>query len=40
LGWQWVLGIAGATIVLGLWRGLPPILRWISAKMRGRPGVN
>jgi membrane protein YqaA with SNARE-associated domain len=40
LGWQWVLGIAGATIVLGLWRGLPPIVRWISAKMRGRPGVS
>jgi len=34
LGWQWVLGIAGATIVLGLWRGLPPMVRWISAKFR------
>ena len=26
-GWQWVVGILGATVVLGLWRGLPPILR-------------
>ena len=34
LGWQWVLGIAGATIVLGLWRGLPPLVRWISAKLK------
>jgi len=25
LGWQWVLGILGATVVLGLWRGLPPL---------------
>jgi membrane protein YqaA with SNARE-associated domain len=32
LGWQWVLGIAGVTIVFGLWRGLPPVVRWIAAK--------
>ena len=36
LGWQWVLGIAGATIVLGLWRGLPPILRSIRNRARAR----
>jgi uncharacterized membrane protein YdjX (TVP38/TMEM64 family) len=40
LGWQWVLGIAGVTVVFGLWRGLPPVARWISAKIRPRPGVN
>ena len=34
LGWQWVLGIAGVTIVFGLWRGLPPIVRWISTKLK------
>ena len=39
-GWQWVLGIAGATVVLGLWRGLPPIVRWIGAKIRRAPNVN
>ena len=27
LGWQWVLGIGGATVVLGLWRGLPALAR-------------
>jgi hypothetical protein len=40
LGWQWVLGIAGATIILGLWRGLPPIARWIAMKMRAGRNVN
>jgi len=25
LTWQWVLGIGGATVVLGLWRGLPAL---------------
>jgi membrane protein YqaA with SNARE-associated domain len=39
LGWQWVLGILGATVVLGLWRGLPPVVRWIAAKIRARRGV-
>jgi len=34
LGWQWVVGIAGVTVVLGLWRGLPPILRWMALKIR------
>jgi membrane protein YqaA with SNARE-associated domain len=27
LGWQWILGIGGAIIVLGLWRGLPALAR-------------
>jgi membrane protein YqaA with SNARE-associated domain len=27
LTWQWVLGIGGATVVLGLWRGLPALAR-------------
>ena len=40
LGWQWVLGIAGATVVLGLWRGLPPLVRWIAVKRRARAAVN
>jgi membrane protein YqaA with SNARE-associated domain len=40
LGWQWVLGIAGATVVLGLWRGLPPLVRWILSKTRPGPGVS
>jgi len=36
LTWQWVLGIAGATVVLGLWRGLPPVVRAVAERMRGR----
>jgi membrane protein YqaA with SNARE-associated domain len=40
LGWQWVLAIAGATVVLGLWRGLPPIARAISNRMPGRRGAS
>ena len=36
LGWQWILGIAGATIVLGLWRGLPPLVRKIADWLRRR----
>jgi|WetSurMetagenome_2_1015567.scaffolds.fasta_scaffold25343_5 membrane protein YqaA with SNARE-associated domain len=28
LGWQWILGIAAATVLLGLWRGLPPLVRY------------
>jgi membrane protein YqaA with SNARE-associated domain len=39
LGWQWILGIAGATVVLGLWRGLPPIIRWLRARIRGGGGA-
>jgi len=27
LGWQWVVGVLGATVCLGLWRGLPPLVR-------------
>jgi membrane protein YqaA with SNARE-associated domain len=40
LGWQWILGIAAATVVLGLWRGLPPLVKWISAKCRARRNVS
>jgi len=40
LGWQWVVGIGGATAVLGLWRGLPPILRWMGSKIRARRAVS
>jgi len=32
LGWQWVVGVLGATVCLGLWRGLPPVL----ARLRKR----
>ncbi len=34
LGWQWVVGILGATVVLGLWRGLPPAVRKIRDMAR------
>jgi len=34
LGWQWILGIAGATVVLGLWRGLPPLVKKLGAWRR------
>jgi len=34
LGWQWVVGILGATMVLGLWRGLPPVVRKIKDMVR------
>jgi membrane protein YqaA with SNARE-associated domain len=36
LGWQWIVGIAGATIVLGLWRGLPPLARKLADWLRRR----
>lgn len=36
LGWQWVVGILGATVVLGLWRGLPPVVRRVSEAVRAR----
>ena len=36
LGWQWILGIAGATAVLGLWRGLPPLVRKVVEWRRAR----
>ena len=36
MGWQWVVGIAGATVVLGLWRGLPPLLKKAGEWRRGR----
>jgi len=36
LTWQWVVGIAGATVVLGLWRGLPPLVRKMQDRRRGR----
>ena len=36
LGWQWVLGILGATVVLGLWRGLPPLARRLQGWVRER----
>jgi len=36
LGWQWVVGVLGATVVLGLWRGLPPIVRKIADRVRER----
>jgi len=36
LGWQWVLGILGATVVLGLWRGLPPLVRRLQGWVRER----
>ena len=37
LGWQWVVGIAGATVVLGLWRGLPPLIRRVQECSRHKP---
>lgn len=36
LTWQWVLGIAGATVALGLWRGLPPLVRKLYDRWRDR----
>jgi membrane protein YqaA with SNARE-associated domain len=36
LTWQWVLGIAGATVVLGMWRGLPPLVRKMHARRRAQ----
>jgi len=36
LGWQWVVGVLGATVVLGLWRGLPPVLRKVTDMVRER----
>jgi len=36
LTWQWVLGIAGATVALGMWRGLPPLVRKLQDRRRGR----
>jgi membrane protein YqaA with SNARE-associated domain len=40
MGWQWVLGILGATAVLGLWRGLPPLVKWICSKIRRGSNVD
>jgi len=34
LGWQWIVGILGATAVLGLWRGLPVLVGRIQALAR------
>ena len=34
LGWQWVVGVLGATVVLGLWRGLPVLVGRIRALAR------
>jgi membrane protein YqaA with SNARE-associated domain len=39
LSWQWILGIAGATVVLGLWRGLPPLVQKITEAIRARRGA-
>jgi len=30
LGWQWILAILGVTIIIGLWRGLPRIVRTLA----------
>jgi membrane protein YqaA with SNARE-associated domain len=40
LGWQWVLGILGVTVVLGLWRSLPPLVKWIRLKSRRGSNVD
>jgi membrane protein YqaA with SNARE-associated domain len=37
LGWQWVLGILGASLVLGLWRVLPPLVRAAARRIRRPP---
>ena len=37
LGWQWILGIAGATVVLGLWRGLPALVRKLKDLKQAGP---
>jgi membrane protein YqaA with SNARE-associated domain len=39
LGWQWVLGILGASVVLGLWRVLPPLVRAIARRISPPPGT-
>lgn len=36
MGWQWIVGILGASVVLGLWRGLPPLVRKIRDGWRSR----
>lgn len=36
LGWQWVVGVLGATVCLGLWRGLPPLVKHIRERAAGR----
>jgi membrane protein YqaA with SNARE-associated domain len=36
LGWQWVVGLLAATVLLGLWRGLPPVVRKVRGAWRGR----
>lgn len=30
LGWQWILAILGVTVVLGLWRGVPSLVRGLA----------
>jgi membrane protein YqaA with SNARE-associated domain len=36
LGWQWALGALGAMAAIGLWQGLPPLLRKMGAWVRAR----
>ena len=35
LGWQWVVGVLGATVCLGLWRGLPMLVQRVRARRGG-----
>jgi membrane protein YqaA with SNARE-associated domain len=41
MGWQWAVGAAGAAVVLGLWRGLPPLVKRLREHGRAckRPPV-
>jgi len=36
LGWQWVVGVLGATVCLGLCRGLPPLAKHLRERAAGR----
>ena len=38
LGWQWVVGVLGATACLGLWRGLPPLVKHLRDRAARRRG--
>ena len=31
LGWQWILAILGVTVILGLWRGVPRLVRAVRS---------
>ena len=38
LGWQWILGALGVTVVFGFWRGVPRIVRAVRGLTIGEDG--